>query len=265
MSKIKLISLDLDGTLLNKQHQISPGNYQAIKKAQEAGVLVTISTGRMFQSAAVYARQLGLTSPLITYQGAYVRAVSEQKPMLSTPLNAPQAREIIDLALEAGLRPQAYVDDTLCVAYINQQAVAYTKMAGVPLKAVGDLRCWLAQDIHKILIEGEPDILEKVWKTWRDYFGDKIYLTKSRKDFLEAAAPTANKGWALTQLSQKLGLNKQEIMVCGDSYNDLTLFEAAGLKIAMDNAVDQLKQGADYITAACDDDGVCEAIEKFVL
>lgn len=262
---IKLIALDLDYTLLNQENKISPGNAQAIAQAMAAGVKVTLCTGRMFQSAALYGRELGLTETLISYQGAYARKMEEEKPLVNIPLPMPLAKEIIGLAEKAGLRTQAYVNDRLYVNYIDAQTAAYCEKSHISVTGVGQLKNWLHADPHKVLIEGEPKILDEIWQEWEQALGEEIYLTKSKAFYLECMNPRANKGVALSLLARSLGIKKEEILVCGDSYNDLCLFEAAGIKAAMGNAVPALKEQADYISASYNEDGVAQAIHHFVL
>ncbi len=262
---IKLIALDLDDTLLNRDNQISSTDGKAIGRAMERGIKITLSTGRMFASAVRFAKELNIFTPLITYQGAYARAVNEEKPFFEAPLNMPLAKEVIALGMEEGLGVQVYVKDRLCVPYIDGAVAKYCQRFGVRAMAVGDIKGWLHNDPHKVLLRGEAGRLDGLWPLWQDYFKERVYITKSKPYYLEFVNPKADKGKTLTLLAENLGFKKEEVMACGDSYNDLPLFEAAGLKIAMGNAINALKEKADYITAPNYERGVAEAIYKFAL
>lgn len=264
MGNFKIISLDLDDTLLSRSLTISQRNRQAIAAALAAGVAVTISTGRMYRSAVVFARLLGLNVPLICYQGALIRTV-EGETLLYKPVEKALAQDIIRFGLEQGLTPRAYVDEVCCAGYINADIADYAIVSAIPVKCLGDLAANLPGPSAKVLLSGPPDLCQAVQETARQRFGDSLYITSSRPHLLEFMHPEASKGAALTCLATRLGIKKEEIMAVGDNYNDIKLLEAAGLKIAMGNAVPELKALADYVTANCEEDGVALAIEKFVL
>ncbi len=262
---IKLIATDMDDTLFSRSLEISERNKQAITEAVSRGVMVTISTGRMFRSAAMVAEQLKLDLPLITYQGALVKKVSSGEVLLSLTIDEETAQEMVAFAEEHNCAVQAYVNDMFRVSYIDKRVVHYTHISKVPVMAVGDLRHNLGGNPHKILISGDPQRMDELWPLAEQQFGSRAYITKSKPYFLELLNPAANKGAALRYLADQFGINKEETMAIGDNFNDIKLFDGAGLKIAMGNAVEPLKIIADYVTEDCDNSGVGIAIEKFVL
>ncbi|MGI5891252.1 MAG: Cof-type HAD-IIB family hydrolase [Bacillota bacterium] len=262
---IKLISMDLDGTLIEKDNHISDRNKEALEAARQKGIPVTISTGRMFRSAQKVAQQLALDVPIITYNGAYIKTSASGQVLLNQTLDKAIAQDIIIRAQEEDLTPQAFTNDTLLVAYINRRVADYALSAGVPAKAVGDLPAFINADVNKVLLIGEADHLTEFWHKSGERYGHKVNIVKSKPHYLDFINPKANKGQGLAFLAHIMKIKKEQIMAIGDSYNDIGLFEAAGLKIAMGNAVAQLKEKADYITSDCAQDGLAAAIEKFVL
>lgn len=261
---IKLIALDLDGTLLYQHREIKPRNLAAIAAARQQGVAVTIATGRMYRSAMIHARTLQLDLPLITYEGALIRTMAGET-LLDQAIPQELAREIVAFAQAEGLIVQAYIDDHCCVSHINYQTARYALISEIPLIAYGDLAAHIWGPCHKILCAGGAERCDAVWQKAAKLYGGQLEMTKSQPTFLEFTALGVNKGSALHDLRGKLGLKKEEIMVAGDNLNDMELFAAAGLKIAMGNAVAALKERADFVTAPCVEDGVAVAIEKFVL
>ena len=262
---IKLIASDLDDTLLDDSKVISKLNKEAIWRAKEKGIMMTLATGRMFRSATIFGDELGIDVPLITYQGALIKTAQSNQVIWSKTIELPIAREIISFGRKHGFILQIYVDDMLHVDYINTYVANYASFCMVPALAVRDLFTYIQAPPHKILMVGEPAELYAAWEEAQQIFDDSVYITKSKPYFLEFTNSEANKGKALSFLAESFGIKKEEIMVIGDNYNDMELFKAAGLKIAMGNAVDALKEQADFITANSSENGVAVAIEKFVI
>jgi len=261
---IKMIVTDLDDTFLDSNCRISDINRAAAQAAMDKGIAFVIATGRMYRSALAIANDLGVKLPIISYEGAHT-AWPNGDILRHRTLDLPTAQEIIDLGLREGFSVQTYVSDTLVCSYINHHVAQYAIVSNVPAMAVGDLAAWLDREPTKILFCGDDDHTARVWEEQRATFAGRACITKSKPFFLEFTDIQATKGLALSHLAAEFGFAKEEIMVCGDNYNDLSLFEAAGLKIAVGNAAPSLKEQADYITSTCDENGVGRAIEKFVL
>jgi Cof subfamily protein (haloacid dehalogenase superfamily) len=255
----------MDDTLLNKQAVISPRNAAVIRRAMAQGVTVTIATGRMFQSARPFAAGLGLDVPLITYNGALIRGALSGETLLDRPIAAGIAAEVLALFRENGWYIQAYVDDVLYVAEMNDKARYYENLAKVSATALGDAFYTRRQTPSKMLAMAEPDQVTFMKQTLQARFGDRLYLAVSKPTYLEMVNPAVNKGTALAFLAERLGIAREQIMAVGDSFNDLDMITYAGWGVAMGNAPDQVKQQAQAVVSANDSDGVAEAFEQFVL
>ncbi|MGI6713201.1 MAG: Cof-type HAD-IIB family hydrolase [Bacillota bacterium] len=261
----RLLAIDLDDTLLDNKCCVSPRTKEAIKKALDKGLYVTLATGRMYRSALPYALELGMDVPLITYQGALVKTSVTKEILYHRPVPLELAKEVIREGEKRGFPSNIYLDDRLYVDRMTPEAEGYLKLAKVPAKEVGDLSSFLTEEPTKVLLMGEESKLNELWPQMAQKFGKQLYITKSKPNFLEFTHPDATKGQGLVAVSRFLGVKKEEIMVFGDSYNDLELFKYAGFSVAMGNAREEVKKQADYITQNNDDDGVAEAIEKLVL
>lgn len=264
MSKYRMLAIDLDDTLLNCRLEISPLTKEYIGRAREAGVHVTLATGRMYRSAQPYARELGLDLPLITYQGALVKEALSEEVLLHRPVPLELAREAIRLVNRLGYHINVYVNDQLYVEKITPEAEKYRQISGVPVYPVGDLLKFLDQDPTKVLVVGDEAKMDQLWKDMGKHFGDSLHVTKSKPHFLELSHPLATKGHALDILAKGWGLNREQIIAIGDSYNDLEMVEYAGLGVIMGNANDEVKGRADYVTCSNEEDGVAEVIKKFI-
>lgn len=261
---IRMIATDLDDTFLDSKCRISEFNRAAVKAAMEKDIAFVIATGRMYRSAQAIAKKLEVRMPIIAYEGAYT-AWPDGRILRHRTLDLPTAGEIIDLGLREGFSVQAYVEDALVCSYINRHVAHYAIISQVPAMAVGDLPAWLDKEPTKILFYGSDEHTSRVWEEQKENFAGRACITKSKPYFLEFTDIYATKGLALSHLAGEFAIKKEEIMVCGDNYNDLSLFAAGGLKIAVGNAAPSLKEQADYVTGTCDENGVGKAIEKFVL
>lgn len=261
----KLVAIDLDGTLLTDDLMISPNTVTAIKKAVEAGTIVTIATGRMFSSAKLIARQLGINVPLITYQGALIKDVNEKEVMYERTVPPDIAKKLIEISREKKLHLQIYQDDILYSAAENDKLIAYAEAVKVPYRIEPNLIKLAQKGVTKLLFIEEPIVLDYLQNELQTLFGKYAHIAKSKKHYLEITHPEANKGSALLCLAKKLGIDRSEIIGIGDNYNDIELIETAGLGIAMGNAVKEVKAMADYTTFTNNEEGVLHVLEKFIL
>jgi Cof subfamily protein (haloacid dehalogenase superfamily) len=262
---IKLVAIDMDDTLLDSKRVVSPRTRAAIKQAAGQGVTVTIATGRMYSSAVPYARQLELNVPIITYNGALIRACISGETFWHRPIDRQVAAEIMVLCREHNWYVQSYLDDVLYVKENNEKSAYYENVAGIKAVPMGDKLYSMPGQPTKMLILEEPGKIKEIAETLRRQFGDAITLATSKPNYLEMNHPGVNKGVALSYLAKQLHIEQHEVMAVGDSQNDLDMIEYAGFGVAMGNAADNVKKIAQAVTSGHDADGVAEAIEKFVL
>lgn len=263
--RYRLIAIDVDDTLLTDDLTITEGTKEALAEAVRQGCVVTLATGRMHASAVRIAAQLELNVPIITYQGALIKNLLDGKVLYERQLPAGVAQEVVRFAQERGLHLQAYVNERLIVSEDNDKARSYSQVVGVPYEVADDFQSLAEQETTKLLIIDEPAELDKLLPVLRERFGARAHLTKSKPNFLEFLHPEATKGAALLHLAAHYGIPREETVAVGDSWNDRELIEAAGLGVAMANAVDSLKEIADYVTRSNNEEGVRAVVEKFIL
>jgi Cof subfamily protein (haloacid dehalogenase superfamily) len=264
---IRLVAIDLDDTMLRDDWTISPRVAKAIKKAQSQGVKMTIATGRMPISARPYAKQLGLDVPMITYHGAMIEQVLSGQILFRRVVNSALAAEIIEDVTRRGVHAQLYLKDRVIAPKINDWARLYERIASVRCEQ-GDLTTLLSQEpegVEKILLMAEEAALNQLAPVLRQYYGEKVHITKSKPFFLEIMNGSVNKGVALAFLAAHLGIAQEDVMAIGDSYNDLEMIKYAGFGVAMGNAPAEIIEQADVVTVTNEEDGVAEAIERYVL
>jgi len=261
----KLVAVDMDGTLLNEKLEISARTKKAIVKAKEQQVQVTLATGRMYKSVLPFAQELELEIPLITYNGALVKDSATGEVYYHEPVPLPHAKEIIRLVKKKKVNLNLYVDDTLYVKELNEWTQAYMSIAKVEAIPVGDLEAFLEDDPTKMLLIGEPEELARITREIRERLEDKVEITKSKPYFLEIISWQVTKGQALKALADKFRIKREEVVAFGDSYNDLSMLEYAGLGVAMGNAPQEIKEKADLLTLSNEEEGVADVLERIVL
>lgn len=262
---IQLFVTDLDGTLLNRQHEISAANRQAVLDAVARGVTATIATGRMYASALPYAKRLAVDVPIITYNGALIKSVAGE--VWFEKCLAPDAvADVYALCRQNGWYVQTYKDDGLYFVERDLRAHRYEVAAGVRGEAVGDALYKLTEHVPKLLLITQGSAQSDTFvREIAAALGNRVFATKSNPEYIEIVHPDVNKAAALTVLMERLGLTKDEVMAIGDSNNDLPMLRAAGCSVAMGNASEEIRALCTDVTADCDDDGVAKAIEKHIL
>ncbi len=261
----ELIAVDLDDSLLGSDLNISLRNKEALIKAMDLGVLVTIATGRMFRSALPYAHQLNLDVPIITYQGGLIKNAFSGDVLYNKTLPMDISIRVIELCQFKKLHLQAYIGDDYYFEIENHYSRKYHEQIGVEGKAVGRLDVFLKEQPNKLLIIDEPERIMEMREEFSAILGKDIEITTSKPEYLEFTHIDATKGKALEHLANIKGITQDKVIAIGDSYNDISMIQYAGLGVAMGNAPEEVKIHADYITEGNDEDGVARVINKFVL
>jgi len=269
---IRLLVLDIDGTIAGASNEIREPVRQAVRAAQAKGVQVAIATGRMYQSAVRFHQAIGSTLPLLSYQGAYIKDPATEVLHRHWTLTQIMALQLLDYFEQPELRHllsvHFYINDRLYVREITSETHLYAERSGVEPTAVGDLRSILTAEPTKILaLCDDVDVISKLLgNLQRQYTPAELYMTTSVATFFEAANPLVNKGTAVRYLAEEyLGLKPENVMTVGDNFNDVEMLEYAGIGVAMGEAPDAVKAVANWVAPSVEADGAAAAIEAFVL
>jgi len=273
---IRLLVLDIDGTLAGESNQINAPVLEAIGQVQQRGVAVAIATGRMYQSALRFHQAVGSTLPLMAYQGAFIKDPHTDTLHRHTPLPRRLALEILaylaPMEARNDLSIHLYIDDQLHVRAVIDDTKAYAERSGIEPIAAGDLATLLVDaptlETTKLLtLSDQTDLLSDILShLGQRYPLEDLYLTRSVEYFVEATHPQANKGEAVRFVAEDLlGLKPDQVMTIGDNYNDLEMLRYAGLGVAMGDAPDPVKRGADWVAPGVEADGVAVALREFLL
>lgn len=278
----RLIALDIDGTLLNPQGQITPRVKEAVRAATQKGCIVTLATGRRHRPARQIAIELGIEVPLILYSGNLIYDTAQEKPLLHRTLGPAFVKMALEFLSEmrvgAAILQSPLHGERIFIGPGEETDPYLKAYAARPERADLMVRCTPRQLLEvpdPLVVCGigpgrlEATLLNNL-KRWGN-FDSNLYSYSLRTapltdlygfDFLP---PDHNKGYALIWLAHHYGLELAETMAIGDSHNDLDMLETAGLGVAMQNAAEIVKARADVITASNAADGVAEALERYVL
>lgn len=265
---IRLLALDLDDTLLNRDHRISPANRRALEAAEEAGVHVVLASGRPPAGMWPFARELGMDRRegfLLCYNGASILDTLTGRETWGCRLDTGLAGEIWDLCASLGQALQTYTPDRILVSEDNHWTRRDTELTGIPAR-VCTREEFTALPLVKILIPAEPAALEPVISAVKKDFAGRVNCFTSKPYFFEILPLEADKGLALAHLADVLDIPRESVMAMGDAMNDLGMVEWAGMGVAMANARPEVKAAARWTTTRShQDDGVAEAVERWIL
>lgn len=263
---IRLIALDLDGTVIGSDLIVRDRVRESIIRAQAQGIAVTIVTGRMFAAARPFAESLGITGPIVCYQGAGIFDVGSGALVQQTPLAQDVTRLVLDRAQADVFHAQCYADDRLFVQEMNAFAEKYMRLSRVQPIVVPSLRDEFAhRPTLKIVLVDEAERATAYTETLKTLLGASAYVTRSHPDFVEVLDPNVDKGRALHWVAAHYGVPVDATLAVGDSWNDLPLLGAAGIGVAMGSAPAEVLARADAVVADVEHDGVAEAIERYAL
>lgn len=257
----RLCAIDLDDTLLNNAHQITPNTRQAIEQAVALGVTVILASGRMHATMRPYLQQLQLTTAAISYNGALVKNEATGVIWLQEQVAAPLSLQIMAYCREHDLQLNFYLDDILYSAADTPWLRLYQERTNAPLEITPDLYSRFHDSSPtKLVIVDAPEIIDALLPQCKQRFGSDLYITKSKAEYLEFLPPTTDKGKALAIVAEHYGIPQSATMAFGDSWNDLPMIEWAGLGLAVANANPDLKAVANRVIASNEDDGVARAL-----
>jgi Cof subfamily protein (haloacid dehalogenase superfamily) len=263
---IRLIAIDLDGTLLNSKKQVSPQTLQALKCLPERGVRVVIASARPPRSVRPTYQLLGLDTLQVNYNGALIWNESEKSPVFHRPLKGSIAWQMIEMARDQYDEVIVHLEvmDRWCTDRIND---AYSTETGRLFKpdAVGDLATFCQHSITKLMFLGDPRIIARLEPLLLQDFSEQVTIVRQSDELLQIMDHRVSKAVALRKLAKFYGVPMEQVMAIGDAPNDVGMLQIAGVAIAMDNAHKVVKDVADWITPSNDDHGVHAALVRYGL
>ncbi|EPW3767955.1 sugar-phosphatase [Vibrio fluvialis] len=265
----KLIALDMDGTLLNSQKQISPRTKLAIAEAREQGIKVVLASGRPIDGMRSKLEELNIQSKddyVLYYNGSMVANVGTGDIIYQQILDGRSAKMVARLANEMGVNTHAF---SQVHGLITPKTSKYTEVeAQINGLSITEMDFEQLEDDHpiiKAMIVAEPELLTRTIASLPADLHQQYTIVQSAPFFLEFLNTQSNKGVGVKAIADHLNIPASQVICMGDAENDHHMLQYAGMGIAMANAMEETKRIADYITLSNDEDGVAAAIEKFAL
>ena len=271
MSEYKMIVLDLDGTLTNRNKEITPKTKETLMKAQEQGKIVVLASGRPTYGVMPLAEELHLEDYggyILSFNGGIIMNCKTKEVVFSRQIPAESNGKIIDLAQEHNVSILTYENRTLLTNRPEDQYVQLESRINtlkiIPM-TIEELKAHVTFSVPKFLMTDDGDYLAMVEPKVKAALGKNFSVYRSDPFFLEILPKGIDKAQSLERLLAVIGVKREEMIACGDGYNDLTMVQYAGLGVAMGNGVLPVRKAADYITLTNEEDGVAHVVEKFML
>lgn len=263
---IRLIAIDLDGTLLNSSKEITPRTARVLQRAAAAGVAVVLATARPPRSVLPFHTALDLQTPMINYNGALVYDPLANRVLMHCPVPLDTARGILALARQVYPRVLVSVE-VLDRWYTDRVDDAYATETARKFRPdeVGPVDQWLKQPATKLMLLGQAEPLAAVAAAVRSQFPHQVAMVQTEDYLLQIMHATVSKAQALRVVAGELAVARENIMAIGDNANDVGMIYWAGFGVAVGNAPGVVQRVADYVADHNDNDGVAKAIEHFVL
>ena len=248
--KYQVLTLDLDGTLTNSKKEITPPTREALIDIQKAGRILILASGRPINGVAPLARKLEMEKYggyMLSFNGARITKCSTGEVIYNRALPHDVIRPVFE-----EVRTCPGVD---IITYTDSEIIS----------GIGPNRYTMIEaGINKMLVPGDPEILEELMPRLQNQYHGLLNIYRSEPHFLEIMPRNIDKAYSLHRLLSSLGLSAEQMICCGDGYNDVSMIEYAGLGVAMANAQTVVKESADFITRSNDDDGILHVIDLFM-
>lgn len=266
--KYEMLVLDLDGTLTNSEKKITPPTRKALIEIQEQGKKVVLASGRPTPGITPLAEELRLKdfgSYILAYNGARIINCATGESVFNKILPANVIPTVLEIAKNYDVDLVTYSDNEIISGiHSNQYTEIESRITGLPIHEVSDFVSYVDFPANKLLIPGEPTLLVELEQLLKQKFHSFLSIYRSEPFFLEIMPQNIDKANSLQKLLNSIGLVADQMICCGDGFNDLSMIEFAGLGVAMANAQPVVKELADYVTKSNDEDGVLHVINEFM-
>lgn len=265
----KIIFLDLDGTLTNDEKKITKKTKEALIKIQEQGHIVALASGRPTPGMVPVAEELELEKYggyIMSFNGGKIINWKTKETVFENVMDRKHIPALVKYARQNNLGLITYDDKHALVAtrmdkYIALEALFINKIPAYMMDVVR----YVDYNPNKCLFTADPEISEYHERRIAEKFGDELAIYRSSDFFIEVMPKGIDKAASIKVLIEKLGIPRENTIACGDGYNDISMIEYAGVGVAMENAVDTVKEVADFITGSNNEDGIAKVIEQYIL
>ena len=260
----RLIALDIDGTIRTNEHPLSDRTRLAVGRAKAAGAVVTIATGRMFESARQATAELDITAPIASFQGAQIADPANGRVLWHRPLTAGMALAALGALARWELVVLAYHNGEVYVDEMSPWVEAYGERNDTKINVVGDLAEVAGHELTRLVVAGDEVEIHRLETELKSSFDSRLYVTRSLPHFCEILHPEGGKDKALSWLCEYLGIGRDETVAFGNGYNDVRMIEWASLGVAIGGAVPEVVEVADRVAPPVEEDGAAQVLEELL-
>jgi len=264
----KIIVLDLDGTLLNSEKKVTSATKAALIRAQQMGIIVVLASGRPTAGVLPTAKELEIdkyNGYLVCFNGGKVINYTTKEIIYEAAITPDIIPSLYATSKQYNLAISSYENDDLITETPDDHyLILEATLNNIPIKKVDSFSDYINFNVPKCIMFGEGDYLATLEPLIKEKYKNTLNVYRSEPYFLEILPQNIDKAYSLSKLLEHLNLSKDEMIACGDGFNDLTMVEHAGLGVAMANAQDIVKEAADYITLSNDEDGIVHVLEKYI-
>ena len=268
---VKLIALDLDDTLLDNNRGISDANVEALQECAKRGIYIVLCSGRAENAILPFVRRLEIAGMeqgryLIAINGCSIFDMHKRNQIFCSKVDSSLLLRVNQIAEEYGLKSEVYTPDTIYYNKCTEWTKLDVDLCGLKGQEVEDYENLLRQGFTKMLVPGDPELLQTLQKQLKDELGSKAVIFTSKPYFLEILPPACGKGEAVSYLAKHIGIPVEKTMGFGDSMNDESMFKLCGYGIAMQNALPYIKSIASYVTRLDNNNsGIADFLREYVL
>ncbi len=263
--KYKLFAMDIDDTILPRKGVISERNKRAVKAAEDAGIYVTLATGRGYHGSSRIIEELGIKRLVINYGGAMINDASTGRPFFVTELESSVVNYIISLAGDMDLHVHLYQGDEIVYEHEHEYGTLYSEALDLPRRIEPNIRSIVWKNVPKVLVITEPERVKELLPFFEEKLKGRAAVSASSPGFIEFNKIGASKGEALMMLARHLGFSRSEVAAIGDNTLDKDMIEKAGLGCCVLGGNEEVMKAADVIAPSCADDGAAWFIENYLL
>lgn len=261
----KIIALDLDGTLLTKDKRILPETKAALIDAQKNGIKVVLSSGRPIPGMVDISKELLLKEYggyIISYNGGIIYDAKAEKIIYSASIEPSDFQKIYDLSIIHNTNLLTYKNNKVYAEFFDEYIEIECRINKMEFIETPDLLAEIDVPVPKFIMTESGEYLEKIEPLIKEELSENFSVSRSEPFFLEIMPKGIDKGNAIKKLCEILSISKDDVVAFGDSYNDITMIEYAGTGVAMENAKEEVKKIADFITLSNEENGIADFLNN---